>query len=131
MIQFERQTCANLRVSFRLEWLETNGIGGFYLVNDYRSEYAPVSWPAHRSHETTAGPDSIILSKLEERPCFLVTKVLSFLRIAILGRFIRRVSAISNSFVSILGDEYCWYKLADRALLERRRRRALPPCVGQ
>jgi predicted glycogen debranching enzyme len=29
MIQFERQTCANLGAASRLEWLETNGIGGF------------------------------------------------------------------------------------------------------
>jgi predicted glycogen debranching enzyme len=29
MIQFERQTCANLGPASRLEWLETDGIGGF------------------------------------------------------------------------------------------------------
>jgi len=29
MIQFERETWSDLEVALRLEWLETNGLGGF------------------------------------------------------------------------------------------------------
>lgn len=29
MSQFERETCSDLEVALRREWLETNGLGGF------------------------------------------------------------------------------------------------------
>ena len=44
MIKFEKEVCTDFQKSSCLEWLETNGIGGFASSTYFGGKHTPLSW---------------------------------------------------------------------------------------
>jgi|GEM_PF-1219305 len=56
MTEFDWESCCDLNIALRSEWLETNGIGGFSSSTIYGSEHSPVSRSAYSGNEAASRP---------------------------------------------------------------------------